>query len=164
VETIRAGLAVEHGEPDPWQYATFAECLAVAETKLDAGDDKVRKGAAKVLRKLADKLDPPTKFRRPESDDVIALLRIYAATDEFVAKYGTRTDMELAIATEGFLDHYDGNGWLIGKASMKDWQATARKWLRKEPQFSNGKANGNGHSTAHRGTGKRRPTVEEVFG
>jgi hypothetical protein len=118
------------------------------------------KSAAKHLRKLADKLDPPTKFRRPESDDVLAMLREYSAAKEFIEKYGNRSDMELAIATEGFIDHYDGNGWLIGKAAMKDWRATARKWLRNQPQFTNG-SNGNGKAK-HNGR-SRGLTADEVF-
>ena len=31
----------------------------------------------------------------------------------------------------GFIDHYEANGWMIGKASMKDWQASVRTWSRK---------------------------------
>jgi len=61
---------------------------------------------------------------------------------------------------EKFVLFYESKGWLVGKVSMKDWRASARKWIRENTE--NGKANGNG--TAHRGTGKRRPTVEEVFG
>lgn len=28
-----------------------------------------------------------------------------------------------------FWNHYQSNGWLIGKANMVDWQAAARKWI-----------------------------------
>lgn len=27
-----------------------------------------------------------------------------------------------------FCDHYDSNGWKVGKTSMKDWQAAVRTW------------------------------------
>lgn len=30
-----------------------------------------------------------------------------------------------------FLDHYTANGWMVGKAKMKDWQAAARNWIRR---------------------------------
>lgn len=31
---------------------------------------------------------------------------------------------------EYFYDHYEANGWKIGKAPMKDWKATIRNWER----------------------------------
>jgi len=30
------------------------------------------------------------------------------------------------------MDHYEANGWIVGKASMKDWQSTVRNWMRRE--------------------------------
>jgi hypothetical protein len=31
-----------------------------------------------------------------------------------------------------FMDHYQANGWIVGKVPMKDWQSTVRNWMRKE--------------------------------
>ena len=39
-----------------------------------------------------------------------------------------------SINAQQFLDHYDSNGWKVGKNSMKDWKATARNWERREKQ------------------------------
>ena len=36
---------------------------------------------------------------------------------------------------QAFIDHYDANGWRVGKVSMKDWKATVRNWKRREPEF-----------------------------
>lgn len=30
-----------------------------------------------------------------------------------------------------FYDHYESNGWKVGKNPMKDWKATVRKWARR---------------------------------
>jgi hypothetical protein len=38
----------------------------------------------------------------------------------------------LGIDPARFVDHYTANGWKVGKAKMKDWQATARNWSRNE--------------------------------
>lgn len=36
-----------------------------------------------------------------------------------------------------FYDHYSANGWLIGgKSKMKDWNAAARNWERRQHEFS----------------------------
>jgi hypothetical protein len=53
-----------------------------------------------------------------------------------------------------FMDHYQSNGWIVGKASMKDWQSTVRSWMRREwEKVKNQKQNTNGKSkfdnTAH---------------
>jgi hypothetical protein len=34
-----------------------------------------------------------------------------------------------------FLDHYESNGWRVGKAPMKDWKAAVRNWRRRESEF-----------------------------
>ena len=36
---------------------------------------------------------------------------------------------------ENFMNHYDSNGWKVGKNPMKDWRAAVRTWERN--QFSN---------------------------
>jgi len=33
------------------------------------------------------------------------------------------------------MDHYQSNGWKVGKNSMKDWKAAVRKW--EENSFEN---------------------------
>jgi uncharacterized protein YdaU (DUF1376 family) len=30
--------------------------------------------------------------------------------------------------SQSFLNHYDSNGWMVGRNHMKDWQAAARNW------------------------------------
>jgi hypothetical protein len=33
---------------------------------------------------------------------------------------------------QAFLDHYDSNGWKVGKVAMKVWKAAVRTWKRSE--------------------------------
>ena len=37
---------------------------------------------------------------------------------------------------EKFCDHYDSNGWLVGKNPMKDWKAAIRTWKRNSSKFN----------------------------
>jgi hypothetical protein len=100
------------------------------------------KPRAKRLRKVADKLDPPTKFVKPDLEEVSAYFAELKAVDP-----------------DSFFDFYESKGWLVGKVSMKDWRASARKWVRENNQ--NGKVNGNG--STHQRNGKRGYTADEVF-
>lgn len=44
-----------------------------------------------------------------------------------------------AVDPNRFVDYYSANGWIVGKAKMKDWQAAVRNWSRKE-KMNHGKA------------------------
>lgn len=39
-------------------------------------------------------------------------------------------ERENKIDPEQWLDHYEANGWMVGKTKMKDWKATVRNWER----------------------------------
>ena len=34
-----------------------------------------------------------------------------------------------------FFDHYESNGWVVGKTKMKDWKAAIRNWSRREKEY-----------------------------
>ncbi len=110
-------------EPDdPFRYCTFDTIIEIAIGKLSDSDDQ-RKQAAKRLRKLADKLDPPTKFVKPDLDQCL----------EFFQSLNSDQG-------EQFFDFYQSKGWLVGKVAMKDWKAAGRRWIRENEKgtFSNG--------------------------
>jgi hypothetical protein len=96
--------------------------------KASADDPKKR---ARELRKAADELDPPkpsAKFQRPDLDECL----------EFFQEHDSNQG-------ETFFDFYESKGWLVGKVSMKNWQAAGRKWIRENQQ--NG-INSNGRQSA----------------
>lgn len=41
------------------------------------------------------------------------------------------------ISPEHFIDYYESNGWIVGKAKMKDWKAAVRNWSRRQTQTPN---------------------------
>lgn len=59
------------------------------------------------------------KFIKPSVTDV----------KEYCAEIGFNFD------SEKFIDHYDSNGWLVGKNPMKDWKAAIRTWRRNSSKF-----------------------------
>jgi hypothetical protein len=56
------------------------------------------------------------RFRAPSPDEV----RSYAS------------EKGLAVDAERFCDFYASKGWKVGKSPMKDWQAAARNWSKRE--------------------------------
>ena len=45
-----------------------------------------------------------------------------------------------------FIDYYEANGWMVGRAKMKDWKAAARNWNKRQTEYQNEKAQ---HSDKH---------------
>lgn len=44
-----------------------------------------------------------------------------------------------AVDAQAWMDHYESNGWRVGRNAMKDWQASVRTWAKNE---FGGKGNG----------------------
>lgn len=78
-------------------------------------------------------------FTKPSQGDITNYLTNEKNYDFFTAQgFASR-----------FLDHYDSNGWKVGKNSMKDWRASVRTWISKENDFKN-----NNHATTKRDTSR----------
>ena len=50
-----------------------------------------------------------------------------------------------AMSAEAFYNHYEANGWMVGRNKMKSWKAAVAQWNGREPEFqaaplSSGKA------------------------
>jgi hypothetical protein len=42
------------------------------------------------------------------------------------------SEVQLVNFARTFMDHYEANGWIVGKTPMKDWQSTVKNWMRRE--------------------------------
>lgn len=58
----------------------------------------------------------------------IAERNIIPPVIEWVAEYCK--SRKNGIDAQQFMDHYESNGWMVGKNKMKDWQASIRTWER----------------------------------
>lgn len=62
------------------------------------------------------------KFKKPTIDEIAS----------YISEQGYELD------AEHFYDHYESNGWYVGKNKMKDWRAAVRNWVRNPlPKTSN---------------------------
>lgn len=49
--------------------------------------------------------------------------------EEYIKENGYSFDAKV------FIDHYESNGWIVGKTKMKDWKAAIRNWSRREKEY-----------------------------
>lgn len=88
--------------------------------QVSIGEDRIGQGSVKKESK-ADK-PPRSRFTSPSEDDAIA----------YFCEQGSS-----AAEAKSFIDYFTANGWKIGgRASMKDWQAAARNWIRRAGQYN----------------------------
>lgn len=66
----------------------------------------------------------------------------YPPSIEEVERYCKENRISIDVAR--FCDHYESNGWMVGKNKMKSWQAAIRNWNRKD--LSNEQTRKNGES------------------
>jgi hypothetical protein len=67
------------------------------------------------------------KFVKPQEHEVYNLMgELNMKGNNFL------TEDKLVNFARTFMDHYESNGWVVGKTPMKDWQSTVRNWMRKE--------------------------------
>jgi hypothetical protein len=69
----------------------------------------------------------PSRFQKPTLDEIKEYCR----------------DIDAKINPQEFIDHYESNGWKVGKNPMKDWRAAVRNWKTRGSQN-----NGTGYRTA----------------
>lgn len=125
---------------DPFRNCSFDSIIEIAIGKLSERDDQ-RKQAAKKLRKLADKLDPPTKFVPPTIEDVEA----YCAERRAQGKSNN-------VDAEAFIAHYEKQKWKQSNGlKLENWRAAIITWEKKDD--SRGTKAGN----AIPGTGRIKP-------
>ena len=64
---------------------------------------------------------------KPHENDVYNLMAELNVTGN-----NFMSEMKLVNFARTFMDHYEANGWIVGKTSMKDWQSTVKNWMRRE--------------------------------
>ena len=79
-----------------------------------------------TIKQLNNETKKKGRFAKPSFDDL--------------EKY--KQEKNLNLDPQAFLNHYDSNGWKVGKNPMKDWQATARNWATRQTGFNNNNAGG----------------------
>ena len=87
-------------------------------------------GASKAKQELSTCQYSKSKSKRESKSKSISKGTFQIPTFDDVSQYFSERNNNLN--PEQFYDHYESNGWLVGKNRMKDWKAAARQWERNE--------------------------------
>lgn len=107
-------------EPERSQNgSSFVPQHNITEHSLTEHSLTEREGGASHEAPPADK--PRTRFVPPGEDETVMFFRENGSSKE---------------EAEAFRDYYQANGWKVGgRASMKDWRAAARNWIRRAGSY-----------------------------
>lgn len=101
---------------------TNAQRVAQRVAQRDLSDPQPEPEPYKV-KDMAQKAAPSVRFKRPSFEEI---------KDYFVSN-----DSSIREA-EKFEAYYEGNGWKVGKNAMKSWHGSAKGWILRNNERSNG--------------------------
>jgi hypothetical protein len=56
---------------------------------------------------------------------------------EEIGAYLQELGCQSSVKAQSIFDHYESNGWRVGKSPMKSWKAAVRRWVSREGEFGN---------------------------
>jgi phage replication O-like protein O len=83
-------------------------------------------------------LTPQKKLVKDTSQNIIKYSRFAPPTIQEVSDYMSTLQNYEVGDDMAMHDYYTANGWKVGRAVMKDWQATCRTWLRNKAKWGRG--------------------------
>lgn len=97
------------------------------------------------------------KFIPPTEEDVHNFMAQYVTQ-----KHLTWSDEKLNVEAAKFINFYESKGWVVGKVTMKNWQASARNWITSNTFEPNNKNNGTQSTREARQTELERFKAEQI--
>jgi hypothetical protein len=77
-------------------------------------------------------------FRAPAYDEILNFMK-----ERNSLAGNVWNDAKVVTESKAFFNHYESNGWMVGKNKMKNWEAAVRNWMNNNSKFENNKPNQN---------------------
>jgi hypothetical protein len=74
------------------------------------------------------------RFRAPTYEEIFEFMKSKNALAGNVW-----ADAKVLTESKAFFNHYESNGWMVGKNKMKNWEAAIRNWMNNNSKFENNK-------------------------
>ena len=75
-----------------------------------------------------------SRFRAPTYDEILDCMK----SKNEIAK-GIWNSAKVITEAKAFFNHYESNGWMVGKNKMKNWEAAIRNWMNNNSKFEQNK-------------------------
>ncbi len=108
----------------------FYRALALVSAELEATEQKAtftEEGKRVFFPPPAAPMPPPPKPKKERATFV-------KPTVEEIEDYCA--ERKNGLSGQAIYDHYEANGWMVGRVKMKDWKAAVRTWERKKAAFT----------------------------
>jgi hypothetical protein len=79
-----------------------------------------------------------SRFRAPTYDEILNFMK-----ERNSLAGNVWNDGKVVTESKAFFNHYESNGWMVGKNKMKNWEAAVRNWMNNNSKFENNKPNQN---------------------
>jgi hypothetical protein len=83
-------------------------------------------------------------FRAPTYDEILNFMK-----EKNSLAGNVWNDAKVVTESKAFFNHYESNGWMVGKNKMKNWEAAVRNWMNNNSKFENNKPNHNEREKRH---------------
>lgn len=113
------------------QFAVLYEPQAVPQSGLQSEPQAVPQSVLQTVPQSGRNIRHKTKDKEvdlKESKPKKTTSRFVKPTIDEVIDYCRQRNNQ--VDANRFVDYYESNGWLVGKAKMKDWRAAVRTWER----------------------------------
>lgn len=110
------------------KYCTYK----INETKFTGSKQSLTVDETKFNGTVKQSLHNNIVYNKVNNIDYIGELKFVPPTLEEVERYCKERNN--LVDPVRFINHYQSNGWKVGKTSMKDWQACVRTWERNNYQ------------------------------
>jgi hypothetical protein len=77
-----------------------------------------------------------SRFRAPTYDEILGYMN-----EKNSLAGNVWQQPKVVTEAKAFFNHYESNGWMVGKNKMKNWEAAVRNWMNNNTKFENQKPN-----------------------
>ncbi len=128
LEVVPEYMDFVQSKMDQLEKDILKRCLG---NMLDAGGNKT--SITRKIKELIDELQEKKPKRKTKAFQKPTIEEIQT----YINEKGYTFD------AEEFYNHYESNGWLVGKAPMKNWKSACFTWSKKDKQFNPNKKSEN---------------------
>ena len=106
-------------------------------SKVEANvNDNVNVNANKNVNQNQNDNVSRSRFRAPTYDEIFDFMKMKNGLAGNIWP-----DAKVISEAKAFFNHYESNGWMVGKNKMKNWEAAVRNWMNNNSKFENQKIN-----------------------